>query len=281
MTVAIVTDSNAQLPADLVDRYRVTVVPLTVTVDGTSYLEGEELDADGFYAHFEGGAAPVVSTSQPSPGQFTRAYADLAASGATSILSIHIGSAVSGTCNSARLAAATSPVPVRLVDTGTASFGVGCCVWEAGEVLARGGGVEEAATVAAELGPAIGNVFTVRALDLPRAGGRLAAGAEVGATAIPVLSLVGAEMQVVGQVADVEEAADAMAAHALRWGPSLRIGVGVADRAAAPLWQALEERLAGAAEVAEVVRYRIGPSVGAHTGPGAAGAFFYTSRSSA
>ena len=281
MSVAVVTDSNAQLPPDLVERYGVTVVPLTVTVDGTPYLEGVELDADAFYARFEGGATPVVATSQPSPGQFARAYADVAAGGATSILSIHIGSAVSGTCNSARLAAATSPVPVRLVDTGTASFGVACCVWEAAEVLAGGGPLEEAATVAEELGSTIGNVFTVRALDLPRTGGRLAVGAEAGAGAIPVLSLVGAEMRVVGQVADVEEAADAMAAHALRWGPSLRIGLGIADRAAAPLWQALEERLAGADGVAEVVRYRVGPSVGAHTGPGTAGAFFYTSRSSA
>ncbi len=279
MTVALVTDSNAQLPPALVERYGVTVVPLTVTVDGTPYLEGDELDADGFYARFDGGAAPQVSTSQPSPGRFAEAYAALAAGGATSILSVHIGSAVSGTCNSARLAAEASPVPVRIVDTGTASFGVGCCAWEAAEVLAAGGSVDEAASVAEALAPTIGNVFTVRALDLPRAGGRLASGAGADTATIPVLSLVGAEMQVVGQVADVEEAADAMAARALGHGPSLRIALGIADRAAAPLWQALEERLSGAAGVREVVRYRIGPSVGAHTGPGTAGAFFYTSAS--
>ena len=277
MTIALVTDSNAQLPAELAERYGVTVVPLTVTVDGTPHLEGTELDADAFYARFEGGATPAVATSQPSPGQFAEVYEALAAGGATDILSIHIGSDVSGTCNSARLAAGSSSVPVRLVDTGTASFGVACCVWEAAEVLAAGGSLDEAATVAAELGPTIGNVFTVRALDLARAGGRLATGSDAEPTAIPILSLVGGEMKVVGQASDVDEAADAMAGYALAAGASLRIGLGVADAAAAPLWQALEALLRGAPQVREVVRYRIGPSVGAHTGPGTAGAFFYTS----
>ena len=281
MTLALVTDSNAQLPAELAERYGVTVVPLTVTVDGTPYLEGEELDADAFYARFEGGATPVVATSQPSPGQFARVYEALAAGGATEILSIHIGSDVSGTCNSARLAAGSSTVPVRLVDTGTASFGIACCVWEAAEVLAAGGSVDDAAAVAAELGASIGNVFTVRALDLPRAGGRLAAGSDAAPAAIPILSLVGGEMKVVGQATDVDEAAEAMATYALAAGSSLRIGLGLADTAAAPLWRALEARLEGAPEVEEVVRYRIGPSVGAHTGPGTAGAFFYTARSKA
>lgn len=278
MTVALVTDSNAQLPAELAERYGVTVVPLTVTVDGTPHLEGTELDADAFYARFEGGATPVVATSQPSPGQFAEVYQALAAGGATEILSIHIGSDVSGTCNSARLAAGSSSVPVRLVDTGTASFGVACCVWEAAEVLAAGGSLDQAAAVAAELGPTIGNVFTVRALDLARAGGRLAAGSDAEPAAIPILSLVAGEMKVVGQATDVDEAADAMAGYALAAGTSLRIGLGVADAAAAPLWQALEARLEGAPQVREVVRYRIGPSVGAHTGPGTAGAFFYTAR---
>jgi DegV family protein with EDD domain len=277
VSIAVVTDSNAQLPDELVDRYDVTVVPLTVAVDGTPYLEGVDLDADAFYARFEGGATPAVTTSQPSPGAFAEAYERLASAGASAILSVHIGADISGTCNSARLAAGTAPVPVRVVDTGTASFGVACCVWEAAAVLAAGGDLDRAAAVAAELGPTIGNVFTVRALDLARRGGRLAAGVEGGDAAIPVLSLIGGQITVVGEASDVAGAADAMATYALAAGGPLRIGLGVADVAAAPLWQALEERLVGAPEVREVVRYRIGPSVGAHTGPGTAGAFFYRS----
>ena len=272
--IGLVTDSNAQLPPALLERYGVEVVPLTVTVDGVDHLEGVDLDADAFYAAFAGGAAPAVSTSQPSPGRFAATYRRLADAGADEILSVHIGASLSGTVNSARLGAADSPVPVRVVDTGTASFGVGCCVWEAGEVLRGGAPAEEAAAVAEALAPRIGNVFVVGALDLVRAGGRLAAGAMAG-EGIPVLTLVEGAVQVVGTAADAGEATAVMAARVLAAGPGLRVAVGIADTAATPLWQALEAALAGAPEVTEVVRYRVGPSVGAHTGPGTAGAFFY------
>jgi DegV family protein with EDD domain len=272
----LVTDSNAMLPPELVDRYQVEVVPLTVTVDGVDHLEGVDLDADAFYDRFAGPARPVVSTSQPSPGRFAAAYRAVAERGATKIVSVHIGSALSGTVNSARLAAADSPVPVRVVDTGTASFAVGCCVWEAGEALARGATVDEAVAVAEAVAATVGNVFVVGALDLARAGGRLAADAGDGdAGAIPVLTLAGGVMTAVGRAQDTDQAADAMAAHVRSSGTGLRVGVGVADAGAAPLAGALEQRLRNAPEVGEVVRYRVGPSVGAHTGPGTVGAMFY------
>ena len=65
-----------------------------------------------------------------------------------------------------------------------------------------------------------------------------------------------------------------MAATVKSFGSGLRIGIGVADRGAADFWEAFESRLAGAPEVAEMVRYRIGPSVGVHTGPGTVGAVY-------
>ena len=272
--IGLVTDSNAQLPPELVERYGVEVVPLTVMVDGVDHLEGVDLDADTFYAAFADGATPAVATSQPSPGRFAAAYRRLAEAGAERILSIHIGSALSGTLNSARLAATDSPVPVQVVDTGTASFGVGCCVWEAAEAVRAGAPAEEAAAVAEALAARIGNVFVVAALDLVRAGGRLAAGSEAGER-VPVLSLVEGTVQVVGTAADVDEATSVMADRVRGAGEGLRVAIGIADAAAAPLWQGLEAALAGAPEVREVVRYRVGPSVGAHTGPGTAGAFFY------
>jgi DegV family protein with EDD domain len=274
--IAIVTDSNAQLPPALIDRYGIEVVPLTVTVDGEQFAEGVDLSADEFYARFEHGT-PAVSTSQPSPGAFAEAYARVAARGASEILSIHIGSSVSGTLNSARIAVAGSPVPVRLVDTGTASFGVACCVWEAAVALEEGCSAVEAAVIAENLAGSVGNVFVVRALDLVRAGGRLQSGLEAtaGGAAIPVLSLIDGEIRPVGEARDLEEAATAMADFVTLSGESLKVAIGVADQGAMPLWRALEAELTGASEVREVIRYRIGPSVGAHTGPGTAGAFFY------
>ena len=270
-------DSNSQLPSELVDRYGVEVVPLTVTIDGTPYLEGLEIDADRFYEFFAGGRTPTVTTAAPSPGEFALAYQALADQGATEILSIHIGSAISGTLNAARLAAQASPVPVRLVDTGTASFGISCCLWEAGEAVAKGATIEEAAAVASEVAARVGNVFVVGALDLARRGGRLAANAAGDDGVIPILRLVGGTVTPIAQVADIDEAADAMCAEVRAGGEGLRVGLSVADAAGAPLLRALEERLIDAPEVLDLVRYRVGPSVGAHTGPGTAGAMFYRS----
>ena len=270
-------DSNAQLPPELAERYGVEVVPLTVTVDGEAFLEGVDLDADAFYARFSGGATPVVTTAAPGVGRFVAAYQALAARGATEVLSVHIGSAISGTVNAARLAGQASPVPVRLVDTGTASFAVACCLWEAAEAVAEGADLEEAARVAEQVAGRTDNVFVVRALDLPRRGGRLSAAADQATPgdAIPVLRLVAGVFQPVAQVRSVEEGADAMAAAVVAGGENLRVGISIADAAAAPFWQALEERLAGADQVLELVRYRVGPSVGVHTGPGTAGAMWY------
>ena len=276
--IGFCTDSNAQLPPDLRDRYGVEVVPLTVTVDGTDHLEWVDLDADAFYALFAGGAAPSVATAAPSPGRFAAAYRALAERGATEVLSVHIGSAISATFNAARLAAQDAPVPVRLVDTGTASFGVACCLWEAAEAVAAGASLEAAAAVAEAVAARTGNVFVVQAVDLVRRGGRMGAAAQeaLEGDAVPVLRLVGGSYQPVAQVRTVDEAADAMAAAVLAGGARLRVGISVADAAGAPVREALERRLTGAANVVDLVRYRVGPSVGVHTGPGTAGAMWYS-----
>lgn len=271
--IGIVTDSNSQLPPALAERYGVEVVPLTVTIDGEEYLEGVDLDAGEFYARFKS-RRPVVSTAQPSPGRFAEAYEAVAARGATEILSIHIGSSLSGTVNAARLASQVAPVPVRIVDTGTASFAVSLCLWEAAEAVAAGATLEEAAAVAEQVGATVGNVFVVGALDVARAGGRLAGDVGASPATIPVLTLAGGVMREVDRCRDLEEAAAVMAEVVRAGGSSLRVGVGVSDPGTVPLVEALEERLRKAPEVSEVVRYVIGPSVGAHTGPGTVGAMF-------
>ena len=122
MTTALVTDSSAQMPAELRDRYDVRVVPLTVVVDGEPYREGVEITTEDFYRRLESGAE--VSTSAPAPGDVMKVYDEAAAAGASEILSIHIGSNTSGTVNAVELARGASDIPVEVVDTGTASFAV-------------------------------------------------------------------------------------------------------------------------------------------------------------
>ena len=274
MTVGLVTDSNSQLPPELAERYGVEVVPITVVVDGVEHQEGVDLDADGFYARFADGAVPEVTTAQPGPGRFVEAYARLAESGADEILSVHLTEGLSGTLNSARIAADAAPVPVRLVDTGTGSFGISCCVWEAAEVLAAGCSMDEAAEVAERTGATVGNVFIVQALDLARKGGRVDLDHDP-ADGIPVLTALGTDLEVVGVARNEAEAVTIMSDFILAAGSGLRVAVGVADRAAQAMSEAMARRVRTDRRVREVVCYRVGPSVGVHTGPGTAGGFFY------
>jgi DegV family protein with EDD domain len=272
MSTALVTDSNAQMPADLRDRYRVLVVPLTVVVDGEPYREGVEITTDDFYRRLADGAE--VSTSAPAPGDVMKVYEEAAAAGASEILSIHIGSNTSGTVNAVKLAVGASPVPVEVVDTGTASFAVACCVWAAGEVLKDGGNLGPAADAARAAADEVGNVFIVGGLELARRGGRLAAGTDAG-DGRSVRALAGGQMQSVAQVHDAEAAVDAMAEYLKTTAAGKPQRVGVGDAVASDLADEFEARLRPLAEVAELVRYEIGPSVGAHTGPGTVGACFF------
>jgi len=272
MSTALVTDSNAQMPAELRDRYRVRVVPLTVVVDGVPYREGVEIASDDFYRRLADGAE--VSTSAPAPGDVMKVYEEAAAAGASEILSIHIGSNTSGTVNAVKLAVGTSAVPVEVVDTGTASFAVACCVWAAGEVLQGGGNLGTAAEAARHAAVEVGNVFVVGGLDLARRGGRLAEGTEPG-DGLPVLALAGGQMRSVAQVHDAEAAVDAMAEYVQTSAAGKPQRVGVGDAVAGDLADEFEARLRPMAEVAELVRYEIGPSVGTHTGAGTVGACFF------
>jgi DegV family protein with EDD domain len=273
--IGLVTDSNAQLPSDLRERYQVGVVPLTVVVDDHPYQEGVDITTAEFYDRLAAGAS--VSTAAPSPGSALAAYERSAAAGATEILSIHIGSNTSATVNAVRVAAASSPVPVEIVDTGTASFAVACCLWAAGEVLAAGGDLTSAADAARRVAGEVGNVFIVGALDLARRGGRLAADAADG-DGLPVLALANGQMQSVGQVYDVEAAVDAMTDYLVEAAAGAPQRVGVGDALTPELAEAYADRLADRPEVAELVRYEIGPSVGAHTGAGTVGACFFPAR---
>ncbi|MGH9129742.1 MAG: DegV family protein [Acidimicrobiales bacterium] len=272
--IGLCTDSNSQIPPELAERLGVEVVPLTVTIDGEPLLEGVDLGVDDFWARVESGTTSIT-TAAPSPGQFAAAYEALVVRGATEILSIHVSADVSSTLQAARLAAAGPSVPVRVVDSGTASFGVTCALWEAAKALASGSDVDEAAQAAVRVGRITRTVFVLGALEPARRGGRLDKGVAPG-PGVPIFSMAGGKMAEVDRVDDLTSAVDAMAARIREPGGQLRrVAIGTADPGTERLAQALAERLRGATEVGDLLRYRIGPSVGAHTGPGTVGAYWY------
>ncbi len=261
------TDSNAMLPAALRDRHRVAVVALTVVVDGTEHRE-TDLDPVAFCDLLRDGAA--VTTSAPSPGEVLAAYEAVAADGADAVLSIHVGANQSATVGAARVAAGMAGVPVTVVDTGTASFIEGCCVWRAAEALAAGASIEEAATVAERTAGTVSSLFTIGEIARANRGGRLRVTAGEG---VPVYTSSGPDMRELGRVASIDEATATMVAAVVGHPGPLRVGVGDADAPEAAA--ALEAALRGLPQVAELVRYTVGPSVATHTGAGTFGAVFH------
>ena len=273
-STAVVVDSASYLPGAVVERFGITVVPMTVVLDGEEHREFETLNSATFYERLAAGAK--VSTSQPPPGLFVDAYETARAAGACEVLSIHIGSALSGTINSARTAAGLAGIPVHIVDTGQASFIEGLAAWEACDVLAAGGSVEEAAAAAVAAGKAAGNVFLVRGMELLHAGGRMRAEGPDPA-GVPILAADGAGIRPVGSANTIDQALGSIVEHAraeMARAPGKLFRVGVANGDADTLAAELMTRMKAEPMVEEAVEYVIGPAVGAHTGPGCTGVVF-------
>lgn len=273
--VGLVIDSSSQIPAGLVNKFDVEVVPITVTIDEQPFREGVDLDADAFY-DMVGDPLPDIGTSQPSPGEFCAAFEALADRGATEIVCVTLGEAHSGTFNSARIGSDLSPVPVHLVDSQTMSFGVTACFWEAAAALEGGADVATAVERAQLLAPSICSTFLLQSLDQALKMGRVEPD-QLGTTSdenIPVYVTRGSDFAVGGEAATIEELGALMLAQVPTDVP-VRTGVCLAAPETAPYTELLEAELATRDNVLETVRYRVGPSIAAHTGPGTAGLFWW------
>ena len=273
--IALVTDSASQIPPELAARFGVRVAPIIVNIDGVEYREGVDLTAEDFWSRLSDGGVPEVKTSQPSPGTFGEIYRAAAEQGATDIVSVHVGAQHSGTINSARIAAETVDVNVHLVDSGTASFGVSCCVWESASAIAAGASVPEVLARVDRIRPVIGTAFIIGALDVARRGGRFSPELLNEGEGIAVLSGYGSDLEVVAQGHTVDELCDQITACFLADGRPIRAGVCLADPATLMFTEGVEQRLRAAPVEVDLVRYRVGPSIAAHTGPGMAGGFWY------
>src|SRR5256714_1602049 len=135
--VAIVTDSTSDLLPSLVAERGISVVPLTVTLDGQSYLDGVDITPDEFYTKLasSGGTA---TTSQPSPGRFAETYERLLADH-DEVVSLHISSELSGTYAAARQGGDMAGAGrVHVLDTGMVSMPLGLMALVAGAMAAEG-----------------------------------------------------------------------------------------------------------------------------------------------
>ncbi|MGY2874267.1 DegV family protein with EDD domain [Marmoricola sp. URHA0025 HA25] len=275
MPVALVTDSTASLPAELVAARDITVVPLQVVIGATSYDEG-----------VQGGATPEmladalrawtpVSTSRPNPHEMLEVYERLAAEGATEIVSIHLSGELSGTVESAQLAARKAPVPVLAVDSRQVGMGTGFAVLSAADARDEGADAGAIAAAARRRVSVTTSLFYVDTLEYLRRGGRVGAAAALVGSALavkPILRIDDGRVVPYERVRTAGKALGRLEELAVDSAGSAKVDVAVAhlanDDRAATLAERLGDRLADGLEGRPVHVGEIGAVLGAHVGPG-------------
>jgi DegV family protein with EDD domain len=275
MSVALVTDSTASLPAEIAAARDITVVPLQVVIGATSYDE----DVDG-------GATPEmlaealrawtpVSTSRPNPEEMLEVYERLAADGASQIVSIHLSGDLSGTYESAQVAARKASVQVLTVDSRQVGMAIGFAVMGAADVRDEGGDAGAIAAAARRRASTTTSLFYVDTLEYLRRGGRMGAAAALVGSALavkPILRIEDGRVVPFERVRTAAKALSRLEELAVDAAGSAPVDVAVAHLASpdrgATLAQRLGERLAPGLEDRPVHVGEIGAVLGAHVGPG-------------
>lgn len=170
---ALVSDSTAGLKSEYVSKHHIQIVPLYINMGEKSLREGIELEPSDFYQLLPK-TNPLPTTSQPSAGDFTTAYQTVIDQGATSIISVHISAGLSGTINSATLAAKQfSGVPIDIIDTRTAAAAPQMAVQTGAQALSDGDSFEEAARKIRAVLDHQRTIFAVDTLEYLYKGGRI------------------------------------------------------------------------------------------------------------
>ena len=274
--VAIVTDSTADLPPALAAGRGISVVPLTLHLDGQSLLDGVDITPAEFYRRLPA-ATTHPTTSQPSPGRFAEMYRALLQNH-ESIVSIHISEKLSGTFDSARQAAEmTDPKRIRVVDSGVASMSLGLITLVASTLSARSVDAEAIEAKVVAMKPHLQTYFSVATLEFLRRGGRIGrANALLGSVlqVKPVLCIRDGLVTPLERVRTFERALNRVIelTRELDHGKGVCIIVGHADA------EADAERLARELQpIADTLMIQpLGPVVGAHAGPGVVGVGCYS-----
>jgi DegV family protein with EDD domain len=272
--IALVTDSTASLPPEVVDARGIVVVPLQVVIGAEVHDEGSPGATPATVAQALREFRPV-STSRPAPARMREAYERAAAEGAEAIVSIHLSGDMSGTFESAQLAAREASVPVVAVDSRQVGVATGYAVLAAADRVDAGGTAEEAAAAARERAAASSSLFYVDTLEYLRRGGRIGAAAALfgGALAVkPLLQIADGKVGTLEKVRTTARALSRLEELAVAAAGDGPVDVCVAHLAspdrAGQLADRLGERLAGNLDGRAVWCGELGAVLGAHVGPG-------------
>lgn len=272
--VAVVTDSTAWLPPGVASALGVRVVPLRVQLGARAAVDGVDVTPAEVTAALR--EKVTVSTSRPTPGEFADVFRACLDAGASRVVSVHLAAALSGTWESAVLAAQDfGHGVVRVVDSRSTAAGLGFAVQAAASVAASGGTAAEVQGAAAAVVDRTRTLFYVDTLEYLRRGGRVGTAAALLATSLSVKPLL---QMVEGQIVPLEKVrTSAKAITRLTQLSVAAAGSGPVDvavhhlAAAARAEQVAEALRAGLPALGELHVAELGPVLSAHLGPGVIG----------
>lgn len=274
----IVTDSTASLSAELAAEVGVVVVPLQVILGPDQFDEGAPEATPAKVAEALKQFVPVT-TSRPNPTVMGGVYARAAEDGFDAVVSVHLSGEMSGTFDSAQVAAADAPLPVFPVDSSTVGPAIGFAVLAAAEMASAGADPAEIAAAAKARCEASTSLFYVDTLEYLRRGGRIGAAAAFvgGALAVkPLLTVREGKVESLEKVRTASRALARLEELVVQAAGEHQVDVAVCHLAsearAEALAEHLTERLAEQLGDRSVHTLELGPVIGAHVGPGVVGA---------
>ena len=281
--VAIVTDSAADLtPADA-RAAGITVVPLEVTFGTERFRAGVDLTTEEFWARMLAPEAPFPTTAAASPGDFRDAFEACFAAGAEAIVCVDIAETLSGTIRSARIAREMLPGrEIEIVDSRTASMGVGLLALLAAELAAAGRSAPEIASAIEQRRDDIDLYVALDTLEYLRKGGRIS-GAQAaigGLLSVKPIITVREGLVVTADRVRTRARARERCLELLTARPAERVSILHTMAPDVEAFRAeLIRRIPGGIDPARVSIQPVGPSVGPHLGPGCLGGVVLLERS--
>ncbi|GAB6181616.1 DegV family protein [Desulfotomaculum defluvii] len=275
-TVNIVTDSTADLKEEIYSQFNISRVPLKVMIGKDVYRDGVEISPDQFYNRLMQG--DLATTSQPSPGEFARFFKDKTTNG-DRVICLTLSSKLSGTYQSACIGSGMATGQVEIIDTQSASWGVGLMAIAASRAVSEGKTYAEITKIINELTSKIKILFLVDSLQYLERGGRIGkAQAFLGSllNIKPILcirdGLVYPYEKVRGKAKGLERMIRIVEKDTDGAEIVCAVLGGGDPRARETLLQKTKERL----NCREIWQGDVGPVIGCHTGPGVVGIIYYT-----
>jgi DegV family protein with EDD domain len=273
MSVRIVVDSTSDIPAERAERLGITIVPEIVLFGDEAFLDGVDLDGPGFYRKLAASRV-MPTTSAPSPAQFEETYRRVIEAGATGILSLHIASQFSATVSAAsgaaKLVTRATGVPITVLDSRTVSAGFGLPAEMVARAAQAGGDLAALTRQAEHLCQRVQLYAVLDTLEFLQRGGRIGRARALMGTLLNVKPLVAVRE---GQVVPVEnvrtrvKAQERLGQLVAQLGELEALAVIESDPGAGEGLRALvTQHFTGQLET-----FALGPVVGTHAGPGAAG----------